>query len=152
MESDVPWPMLAAHHDHIFIGLGKILLIHNRKEFTSTLLPERIHQLTTSSPFATPLCLISMEFGAALYWPRTERMVEIDKDLASPAVGFTSAGHAIALDAKTMIVSRTAQENIRFLTRQTWQHAPPLAVVAGPSPNDFGVVTMENDFLQFRVS
>lgn len=152
IEGELAWPIIAAHHDHVFIGLGKTLLVHNRKEFSYTALTQQIHRLTTSSPFSTPVCLISMEFGAALYWPRTERMVEIDRDLASPSVGFTTAGHAVAVDGNTMIVCRAAQESIRFFNKQGWKNAAPLAVVSGPSPNDFAVVTSENDFLQFRVS
>ena len=152
IEGDLTLPLLAAHHDHVFIGLGKTLLVHNRREFTHTILGERIHRLTTSSPFATPVCLISLELGASLYWPRTERLVHVDEDLATPAIGFSVAGHVVAIDGETMIVCRTAQESIRYLTKQSWSKARPISVVAGPSPNDFGVVTVEYDFVQFRVS
>jgi hypothetical protein len=121
------------------------------REFT---LSSRIVGLAGAPQLVLPRVAITFEVGGVLYWDRIGHAPKLEpfaSDMQDPIAGFNRGGLLIAATRECSEVYSTRNGHLRLLVRGGALPSRPIAILAAPAVDQFGIVTERGDVLLFDV-
>lgn len=142
-------PALHARGDNVYVGVGRELLTFNRLSRASSLeLPHPVVGIAGSAPNTRARIAVSLSRGGLVFWDDFEGgpPMRFAGDLTAPTIGFNRGGLLIAADDRCWEVYRTRNRKLRLAARLENPPFRPLAILAAPRPDQFGLLSAEGEF------
>jgi hypothetical protein len=142
-------PALHARGDKVYVGVGRQLLTFNRFSRADLLeLPHPVAAIAGSAPNTRARIAVALSRGGLVFWDDFEGgpPMRFAGDLTAPTVGFNRGGLLVAADDHCWEVYRTRDRKLRLVARLEKPPFRPLAVLAAPRPDQFGLLSAAGEF------
>lgn len=148
-------PRFVLRERAMYLGLGPRLHVFHqdgRQEFVS--LPQPVVGVACSSRLTRFRVLAAMTNGVAVFFDQVDDdgFISFGHELQSPVVGFTLAGHVVAVDAGEIQVCRMVDGTLRQHARIEHVSGRPVAFLAGNKPNEFRVINAASEISTYRLT
>ncbi len=148
-------PCMHARPDQLYIADGPLLHeIRDGKLCQTTTFERPIHSICGSTPFSLARVAIAFDQGAQIFWPGSlsrKDAVPFASDMENPVLGFSAGGHAIAVNRGGGEVFQVGARDIEHHATLPAFAADPVAILALPEPNRFGVAFKDGEVRFFEV-
>ncbi len=143
---------LHARVDKVFVGIGEQMAIFNKnKPMETFVFDQAITSLVGSAPNTRTRIAATHPRGGTCYWSENGHSESFATELENPVACFNRGSYLIAASEGCCEVYRTNDQHLRYVAELTAPSIKPLAVVAIPNAERFGIVTKSGEVRVYEI-